>query len=320
MKAVRGLLVLVFLLVGKIYAQPNLVMNPSFELIDSCPWNQGQIYLAIGWNTTFPSSVLATSDLFSPCNISMGTPWNIGGFQYPKDGNNYAGEICYTSAAVNRREYIEGSLMQQLISGIDYYVEYWVCQSESLKLSISNMGAYLSDSLIVTLNGDNIAVTPQIENPDSIILSDTMNWMKISGTFTASGGEQYIVIGNFRPDSLTNIDTTYNIPGYYNYSYYYIDMVSVIPVDSMVGIGNIENFSPSVFPNPTNDYLTIDFGSSGAGNCLMELYSLDGRLLLKKEELMSVNSQLDIRQFPPGMYVLKINSNKGTSVVKVLKE
>jgi len=320
MRAVRFLLVLFLLIAGRNTFAQNLVVNPSFELIDSCPWNQGQIYLAIGWNTTFPSSLQATSDLYTPCNISMGTPFNFAGFQYPKSGNNYAGEICYTSAAVNRREYIEGSLMQQLISGIDYYVEYWVCQSESLKLSISNMGAYLSDSLIVTQNGDNIAISPQIENPDSIILSDTMNWMKISGRFTANGGEQYIVIGNFRPDSLTNIDTTYNIPGYYNYSYYYIDMVSVIPVDSLVGMGNIENFSPSVFPNPAQDFLTIDFGSSGAGNCIIELYSLDGRLLLKKEELMSVNSQLDIRQFPPGMYLLKINTNKGASVVKVLKE
>jgi hypothetical protein len=147
-----------------------------------------------------------------------------------------------------------------------------------------------------------------------------MNWMKISGTFTASGGEQYIVIGNFRPDSLTNIDTVSNASINYYFSYYYIDMVSVIPVDSLVGIRNIENFSPSIFPNPAQDFLTIDFGSAGAGNCVMELYSLDGRLLLKKEEIMSVNSQLDIRQFPPGMYVLKINTNKGASVVKVLKE
>ena len=88
----------------------------------------------------------------------------------------------------------------------------------------------------------------------------------------------------------------------------------------MVGIGNIEDFNPSIFPNPTQDFLTIDFGASGAGNCIMELFSLDGRLLLKKEELMSVNSQLDLRQFPPGMYVLKIKSNKGERVVKVMKE
>jgi hypothetical protein len=266
-------------------------------------------------------SVNTNPDLFCPCNFNMGTPLNIAGFQYPQNGNNYIGAYEYAASYIsNLREYIQSLLSTPLQAGKEYYVEYWISQIESAQISISNMGAYFSDTLVSPLDGDYFPVIPQIENPDSIILSDTLNWMKISGTFTASGGEQFIVLGNFRPDSLTNIDTVSNASINYYFSYYYIDMVSVIPVDSLVGMGNIENFSSSVFPNPTHDYLTIDFGSSGAGNCIMELYSLDGRLLLKKEELMSVNSQLDIRQFPPGMYVLKINSNKGTSVVKILKE
>ena len=268
-------------------------------------------------------SFYASPDLFSnACStISLSTPLNFVGYQNPKNGSNYVGAYEYAASYIsNLREYIQSLLSNPLQAGKEYYVEYWISQIESAQISISNMGAYFSDTLVSPLDGNYFPVTPQIENPDSIILSDTMNWMKISGTFTASGGEQYIVIGNFRPDSLTNIDTVSNASINYYFSYYYIDMVSVIPVDSLVGMGNIENFSPSIFPNPAQDYLTIDFGSSGAGNCIMELYSLDGRLLLKKEEIMSINSQIDIRQFPPGMYLLKINTNKGASVVKVLKE
>ena len=302
----------------------NLISNPSFEQLDSCPTHQGQANFASNWFTTMPSFSMNTNpDLFSSnCFYSsVGTPLNFLGYQYPKNGNNYVGAYEYAEGQIsNLREYIQSLLLYPLQSGKEYYVEYWISQIESAQISISNMGAYFSDTLVSPLDGDYFPVTPQIENPDSIILSDTMNWMKISGTFTAQGGEQYIVIGNFRPDSLTNIDTVSNASINYYFSYYYIDMVSVIPVDSLAGISSLDAFTPTVFPNPTHDFLTIDFGTSGARNCIMELYALDGRLLLKKEELMSVNSQIDLRQFPPGMYVLKIKSYKGERAVKVMKE
>lgn len=41
-----------------------------------------------------------------------------------------------------------------------------------------------------------------VNNPHKIIV-DTDNWIKISGTFTANGGEEYITIGNFSPEKAT---------------------------------------------------------------------------------------------------------------------
>ena len=57
-----------------------------------------------------------------------------------------------------------------------------------------------------------------------------MNWVKISGIYTAHGGEQYITIGNFKLDTQTD---TLRVNTLGDYTAYYIDDVSVIPLDSI---------------------------------------------------------------------------------------
>jgi hypothetical protein len=58
-----------------------------------------------------------------------------------------------------------------------------------------------------------------------------MNWIKIEGSFVATGTETHISIGNF----FTNAKTTAVVVNYWltfsSYSYYLIDDVSVIPID-----------------------------------------------------------------------------------------
>jgi hypothetical protein len=66
--------------------------------------------------------------------------------------------------------------------------------------------------------------TPQIES--NTLLSDTANWIRISGLFLSQGNEQYITIGNFRDNSTTDTIRVHNNNSY-PYAYYYIDDVSV---------------------------------------------------------------------------------------------
>lgn len=44
---------------------------------------------------------------------------------------------------------------------------------------------------------------PQIQNPSNNIITDTLNWTAITGTFIATGDEKFMVIGNFRSDAAT---------------------------------------------------------------------------------------------------------------------
>ena len=71
----------------------NLVLNPSFESIDGKLKKLNQINVANDWYS--PTSLKA--DLFSssvPGDI--GTPENIYGKEFPKEGENYAGILTYS--------------------------------------------------------------------------------------------------------------------------------------------------------------------------------------------------------------------------------
>ncbi|MCR5423140.1 MAG: OmpA family protein [Bacteroidales bacterium] len=72
---------------------------------------------------------------------------------------------------------------------------------------------------------------PQVVNPYEAVITDTKNWTRISGIFTAEGGEKFLTIGNFYPTSksnLTDIDSlSYMLPG----AYFYIDSVSLYRIN-----------------------------------------------------------------------------------------
>lgn len=74
-------------------------------------------------------------------------------------------------------------------------------------------------------------VPAQVENPAGNIISDTLNWIEISGTFVASGNEQYLTIGNFHNDAGTTI-VTVNPSASHTTNYFLIDDVSIEEVHS----------------------------------------------------------------------------------------
>lgn len=80
--------------------QLNLVPNPSFEIYDTCPYNEfnpvysgvDAICRAIPWfqhNSPNPYNCGGSTDFFHACNGSV--PLNIDGFQNARTGFGYAG-------------------------------------------------------------------------------------------------------------------------------------------------------------------------------------------------------------------------------------
>ncbi len=59
---------------------------------------------------------------------------------------------------------------------------------------------------------------------------DTLNWIEISGTFIAQGGERYIAIGNFYSDANTETVVVPSGSSGFNGAYCYIDSVYLYPV------------------------------------------------------------------------------------------
>jgi len=251
------LVILAVFLTSYSYTQINLVINPSFEDTVSCPALPGQINRAIGWHTLI-SGGGGTPELFHVCchpNNLCGVPQNTPshGFQFPKTGNAYAGiDVAYFNGTL--REYIQSKLNDKLKIGDVYCVKFHVNLYNSSAAYIIPLGAYFDDGSVITTSSHGIAyanafmqaVNPQVVN-SAQLLSDTLNWMKIEGSFVATGTEEYITIGNFFPDTLSGIGF-FGSPTSWA-SYYYIDDVSVIPANLPAYAGNDTLIQPgdSVF-------------------------------------------------------------------------
>ena len=210
-------------------AQVNLVFNPSFEILYVCPTNEGQIDSAMGWSTLIAGGG-GNPDLFNVCGIiPVGVPLNSWGhsFQYPHSGEGYAG-LCpiWTINPDNYRGYIQSKLIRKLNAGTNYCISFYCSLCDNLECYITTLGAYLDNGSVSAPSQFGIAAaSPQIYNTTQP-LSDTSNWMKIGGSFIATGIEEYITIGNFFTDSLSGISLIGST--IYCDSYYYIDDVSVI--------------------------------------------------------------------------------------------
>lgn len=81
----------------------NLILNPSFELIDSCPNSDSQLSWAIGWYYVPTFEIIEnTPDLIASCAAQFPFPEvspfdNWTGNQLSYNGLNYAHAIIYAN-------------------------------------------------------------------------------------------------------------------------------------------------------------------------------------------------------------------------------
>lgn len=224
-----------FLYSCQVQAQVNFVSNPSFEEHYTCNINFNEIYLAKYWSGIDSSNLLCGGDYYNSCSTNMNTsvPKNVFSFQYARTGGAYVecgSFYCPTPACSpnNQRMYVRNRMKTNLIAGTTYCVKMHVNLINKCKFAIDALHIYLADvsaDTISTCNIPLIYITPQITNTLGII-SDTLNWIEVSGTFTANGTEKYLVIGNFSPNSSVNTSTVN--PSQPGWSTYNIDDVSVI--------------------------------------------------------------------------------------------
>ncbi len=291
----------------------NLVPNPSFEVYDTCPWGQSQIKFAVGW-----SSYSYTPDYFNSCddNGQAGVPFNVLGFQNPRTGNAYAGFYAYAIMGLYR-EFIGTSLIQQLIIGKKYYVTFYVNTAFNPNpgwhstFAVNKLGARFTTvpyTYSIPIPVDNFA---QIYT-DSII-SDTVNWVKISGSFIADSAYRFVSFGNFFTDSAT---THISLDTLSSYAYYFIDDIIVSP-DSLYNNENMYSTSSQfakLYPNPAHNIITIE------GTALKSYTIIDmlGRKYKEAEFADASQNSIYVGDLPKGMYFVAVKTLAGSWVRKVV--
>jgi len=196
-------------------------------------------------------------------NYYNSIPQNFYFFQYPHSGAGMASVLMYLNYDSSQfthylRDYIQARLVQKLTAGKSYCVRFYVNLEEVSSYAIKDIGAYFDNGAI---DATSFCGIPQVNCIPQVgsnsIITDTANWTKIEGAFTATGNEQFITIGNFKDRLQTTFSTVpangYNhgIPG----TYYLIDDVSVIESDlpALAGPDTHVGYGDSVYIGRPNE-------------------------------------------------------------------
>lgn len=226
----------------------NYVNNGGFEELYSCSV-PNNILLVKKWRSI--DSLQNYSVLFSKCSGINNVPLNGYTYQFPRSGNNFVGVTLYCSNPCGpeyNRSFIRNQLKSNLTQGKIYCVKFYVNITNNSSHGIDAIGINFSDNSIDTISKPNIPltfITPQITNINNNVITDTLNWVPITGTFVATGTEKFVLIGNFKTDALTNL-TTINSATNYAASDVCFDDVSCIDIDLPAYAG------PDVFCIPGN--------------------------------------------------------------------
>jgi len=213
----------------------NLVPNPSFEQHSDC----STILLnnAISW-------------YFSSCGFSCGylnvchtdsynkTPRQyvdncFQSYQMPRSGVAYGEFGISISTSQQESGHPQIALIDTLKAGEIYCVTYYVSMWNNAKYSFDKLGALLTPTPFpCSIPGQGTPTvpiaglyTPQIISTPGLALEDTINWMEISGSFTAIGNEAYLTLGDFFLKNQHYIKNSY--PNCNGLAEYYVDDVSV---------------------------------------------------------------------------------------------
>lgn len=300
----------------------NLVPNGDFETYVNCP--TGHSIACIGFNDILRSSTVnwrnvgcGSADYYNVCNNliggEVGVPFSAYAYKYPRSGVGQIGLHAQVSPGGFYCEYAGTYLTCPLVANQTYYVEFYVnLDGHYYGIGSDLLGALFTVGLPDTANfayQGLLPYTAQVNNPDGYFITDTLNWTKISGTFVASGGEDFITLGNFKDTAVSH-----------GYGYYFIDDVEVT-TDSVtcntVGIKKPRQTTTTISPNPFS--VQLAFSLADNEQTTVTLYNFLGQQVL--QQTFTNSTTINTAQLADGIYFYEQRNSKGTlKTGKVVKQ
>jgi hypothetical protein len=307
----------------------NLVPNPSFEEYDTCRVVNDVYFPATGPLGWF--SAAGTPDHFMSClpyATFNSAPYNAFAFQNAQEGANYAGVTTYRAVPPNIREYFMVELLEPLAVGQEYHASFYA--------GVGWGGYPMNPPAWLYTNGIGILFTMQprqwvLNDPypvplnfahvhSTAMITDTMGWTLVSGSFVADSAYQYLMLGNHFDNA--NTDTLHlvsqNGP---QLGYVLIDhvCVSVDPDGCPMAAGSEEHESvgSGLYPNPAQAQITLQGVDIGA---VITIHDAMGRVLWHGTGT-GVDIRIAVGQLARGTYIVRaVDAVKRQSFKLVLIE
>jgi hypothetical protein len=302
----------------------NLVPNPGFEETDSCTFGLGLGALHHWYSASITPDHLQSCQPYGTAND---LPMNMFTYQQPYEGSSCVGVFTHVNlSGQEQREWIMVPLLDTLVPGQTYFCSFRANagfggndQYPQIWLASNHMGMlfttydrhwYYGDAFPAPINFAHIE--------HSQILTDTVGWTLVSGSFVADSAYTFLMLGNFFSNALTDTvhfadpDTVFP---WYDNSYTLIDAVCVstnpLGCEREQGLGDAEEPWPVVYPNPATDQLVIGHvaGEDAVATDILGQQVWSGRPT-------SDRFVVDVGNWARGAYVLRIRSGRGVQSVK----
>ena len=262
-----------------------------------------------------------------PYGAVNGLPMNMFTFQEPFEGNSCIGLGTYiNTGSEEQREWIMVPLLDNLVQGQTYYCSF---------RANAGLGGNLPHPTIwVASNHVGMLFTTyerhwdwgepypsalnraQVQYPQ--ILSDTLGWTLVSGSFVADSAYSYLMMGNFYSNAQT--DTLHfanqaSVEQWYDNGYTLIDAVCVSPLPNGCELAhevseNVDS-TPFVSPNPAIDELVIG-RAAGQEAAVVDML---GRMVWNGR-VDSDRYTIGVTNWARGAYVLQLSGAVSLKFVK----
>jgi len=216
----------------------NLVPNPSFENFSANFNGPSNFNYLNDWNSFSSPEWHHVNNIFPISPYPTSVPNNFVGHQYPNTGLGYASIISSFRLDANNREPMSVKLIDTLRAGKSYCVRFYVSLADSSYFACSKLAAAFTTALPVptglgppTYNFWPDSIIPQVVNTSGFI-TDTVNWVKVEGSFIATQDLAWLTLGVF------GLGATYDTLQFNSSltsptGYYYFDDVSVEEVKNV---------------------------------------------------------------------------------------
>lgn len=141
------------------------------------------------------------------------------------EGTHYVGITAGNLWVKGERNFIRARLLCGMQAGHQYKLVMWLYAQHNI---LDSIGVYFSEQDFLCEKRIFKAINPQLWSRDG--MDSTINyplWRKVEWLYTADGTEGFITIGNFKRNDYSGI----RFSEYRNDYYFYVDEVSLTPVD-----------------------------------------------------------------------------------------
>lgn len=296
----------------------NLVVNGSFDDYYTCPDDVSQIDRVMGW-----SAIIGSPDYFNACSDTLvsDVPVNGRGFQQAYDGDGYVGCGTYASSFLVREPF-QSQLAASMVPGQVYYLSMRVSPggfgyipSYTVGLASSGIGMRFS-TVELDWSLDLLNNAPALHL--STILQDTAQWITLSGWYIPDSAYQFVQIGNFLTDALTQ-SVVIDPGAASDAAYAFVDDVCV---SATPGVCAIAEGAPELASNGIGLVVTheggdivLDWsGSVKVGEVEVMVVDAAGRAIWRSGAGRSGRATIQATLFSTGIHCVRAVSTDGTSL------